>query len=99
MLKNKLKKFNVIQCVSCMNLINGIQNNNMIVFNCRHKICTKCYNFFQSCPLCEKIYIQNEDENIVENNNIEIFLIMKYLKKRRKKNQMKKRRKAMVTHL
>ena len=85
MLKNKLKKFNVIQCVSCMNLINGIQNNNMIVFNCRHKICTKCYNFFQSCPLCEKIYIQNEDENIVENNNIEILLNYEIPKKKKKK--------------
>lgn len=85
MLKNKLKKFNVIQCVSCMNLINGIQNNNMIAFNCRHKICTKCYNFFQSCPLCEKIYIQNEDENIVENNNIEILLNYEIPKKKKKK--------------
>ena len=99
MLKNKLKKFNVIQCVSCMNLINGIQNNNMIAFNCRHKICAECYDFFRSCPLCEKIYIQNEDENIVENNNIEILLNYEIHKKKKKKNQMKKRRKAMVIHL
>ena len=65
-LKNNLESFNIIQCCSCLNLISGIQHKNMIFFlKCNHKVCSQCYKFFQSCPLCgfNQTYNNNYDEN------------------------------------
>ena len=88
--KNTLKKFNIIQCVSCLNLISGIHDDNMIFFlNCKHRICSKCYEFYKFCPLCGFNF--NGEEKNEEKNKINILLNYKLSKiKKKKKSEEEK---------
>ena len=85
-IKNELKSFKIIQCDSCLNFIDGIQQRNMIYFLiCHHRICTKCYSFYKSCPLCgfNTVYNQNEEK-------YEIEIILDYKLPKHKKVNSKK---------
>ena len=83
-IKEKLKTFNIVQCNSCLEYIDGIQHRNMIFFkNCPHKICTKCYDYFQCCPFCELKFIEDKEEK----NYIEIKLDYELLKPKKKKSK------------
>ena len=86
-LKTDLELFNIIQCCSCLNLINGIQHKNMIFFlKCNHRICSQCYNFFQSCPLCGFSQAHNNNYDEEGKEIIEIILDYKLPKFRNKKS-------------
>ena len=55
------------ECPICKNTINSSSN---VVTPCNHIFCTEC--FFQwikegkSCPMCRKIFIKNETEEVRE---------------------------------
>ena len=87
-IQEKLKLFKLVQCVSCLNYIDGIQNRNMISFlNCSHKICSECYDDFQPCPICGFIKdFENHSELDEGKDYIEIKLNYKLPKP--KKNQV-----------
>ena len=73
-LKTRVQKLSKIQCISCMNLINGEKGLNLNKFiNCNHVICSKCYDFYKICPLCGRIDIYN-DENEEKDDKIYINL-------------------------
>ena len=82
-IQEQLKLFKIVQCNSCLTFINGIQNRNMFYFEyCKHKICSKCFQNFQSCPLCG---IKGNYENNEEKREyIEIILDYKLPKPKKK---------------
>jgi len=67
-IQENLKAFNVVQCDSCLEFIDGIQHRNMIFFkDCPHKICSKCYDYFKFCPFCGfKNLEDNKEKNYYE---------------------------------
>ena len=76
-IQNKLQNLSKIQCKSCLNFIDGEKGTNLYIFRkCNHAICSKCFEFYNSCPLCglsneedEIIYIELDYENKNKNEN------------------------------
>ena len=80
-IKRKIDKFHNAKCKSCLNYIDGNQGRNMYIFNiCNHVICSKCYDYFNSCPLCG---LNNSDKNN-KNENV-TNIILDYIKIKKKK--------------
>ena len=86
-MKEKLEKFSKAICKSCLNFIDGTLGRNLYQFPCSHVICSKCFDYYNSCPICG---FKAKDEN---NSNI-IFIKLdeniKINKKKKKKMQEKK---------
>ena len=70
---NKLNKFSNAMCKSCLNFIDGSQGRSLYIFNrCHHVICSKCYDYYNSCPLCGFNEEDNDDSG--HNNKNAIFI-------------------------
>ena len=70
-IKKKLDKFSKVICKSCFNFIDGTLKRNLYKFPCEHIICSNCYNYYSSCPLC---HLTDEDQNEYNKNVIFIKL-------------------------
>ena len=69
----KLNKFSNAICKSCLNFIDGSQDRSLYIFkHCHHVICSKCYDYYNSCPLCGFNDEDNDDSD--NNNNNAIFI-------------------------
>ena len=87
-LKEKNKKIHMkeekllkIQCKYCLNYIDGTDGRNLYKYiNCNHIICSKCNDFYKSCPLCglNSNYRDEEDK---------IYIILDYEKVNKQENE------------
>ena len=64
-IKNKLDKFSKVICKSCLNFIDGTLQRNLYQFPCSHIICSNCFNYYSSCPLC---CLNDKDQNEYNKN-------------------------------
>ena len=79
---NKIERISKIQCKCCLDYIDGVNGNNLYYLkNCYHIICSKCFNFYNSCPLCG---LNNNDNNDDEDDYI--FIKLDYENKNIKKS-------------
>ena len=72
----KLQKISKIMCKSCLNFIDGVKDRNIYKFNsCNHIICSKCYEYYKSCPLCGINKEENDDNDDRDNKYNKITYI------------------------
>ena len=74
-------------CIICYEYVNEYVNENIIIFDCCHKICLSCYekmlnqNQILYCPICRHTIENNTNKNeysspeLQQTNQILIFLI------------------------
>ena len=84
--KTKIDKLYKVLCKSCLNYIDGIHGRNIYIFqSCKHVICSKCYDYYKSCPLCGF----DEYKDNKNNKNI-IFIDLAYDYEDDKENEKQK---------
>ena len=71
-IRAKIKEISKIQCKSCLNFIDGKERNLYIFKNCNHVICSLCFNYYKSCPLCGLNNRENNDDDEEDKNFIEL---------------------------
>ena len=72
-MKRKLEYFSRTMCKSCLNYIDGQHNRNIYIFNnCNHVICSNCYDYYHSCPLCG---FNEDDDDYDDKKNTKALLI------------------------
>ena len=87
----KLNKFSNAICKSCLNFIDGSQDRNLYIFrHCHHVICSKCYDYYNSCPLCGF----NDEDNNRNTIFIKIDKNIVFKKKSSKDNNNKSKKKS-----
>ena len=85
-LHKKLQIFNKIICKSCLNFIDGAQERNMYYINhCKHIICSNCYKYYNSCPICG--FNDNEKNSKNKGNNAILIKIDGNIKIKKKKKR------------
>ena len=73
-IKAELQKFDKVICKSCISFIDGAQGRNMYIFkNCPHIICSNCYEYYKSCPICGFTKDINDDKK--DDNNATLIKI------------------------
>ena len=91
-LKKTLDRFSNALCKSCLNFIDGSRERNLYIFtNCRHVICSNCYNYYKSCPLCG---FNEEDNDDSENKNVILIKLDTNTKIKKRKNESKSKNKS-----
>jgi len=94
--QNLIKKCSKALCEACKNYIDGNIENSFCKFkNCKHTICSKCYNYYNYCPFCG---MDNEEDNYDTRNsrNKKVLLIElsdKIIPRKEKDKKKNKKRK------
>ena len=94
-IRKKIDLFSRVVCKSCLNYIDGEHGRNIYFFRgCNHVICSICFKYFQTCPLCG-INEDDDDDNNPKNILIKIDegIEPKKTKKNKKNKKNKKRQK------
>ena len=68
-IQTKEEKLSKIQCKCCLNYVDGEDGRNLYKYiNCNHIICSKCNDFYKSCPLCgfNNNYKGEEDKILIK---------------------------------
>ena len=81
-----LKKCSKALCEACKNYIDGDKENQFCKFkNCKHTICSKCYDYYKFCPFCG----MDNDEDTRDSRNKKVLLV-ELSEKRIPRNDIKK---------
>ena len=88
--QNLLKKLSKALCEACKNYINGDQENRLCKFkNCKHTICSKCYDYYKYCPFCG----MDNDEDARDSRYKKVISIELSDKKKQKEENIKDNKK------
>ena len=93
-IKRKIDLFSKVVCKSCLNYIDGEHGRNIYFFRgCNHVICSICFKYYQTCPLCGINEDDDDDNNGKNPKNLLIKVDEKIEEEKTKKNKKNKKNK------
>jgi hypothetical protein len=88
--QNLLKRCSKALCEACKNYVDGETENSFCKFkNCKHTICSKCYDYYKYCPFCG----MDNDEDTRDSRYKKVLLIELSDKKIKRKDSIKGKKK------